>query len=535
MKLSAVHPDEVLKIINELSNSSAFGMDEIDTYIIKLIRDEITPAITHIINLSLSNGEFPDAWKVSKVVPLYKKDDVLNLNNYRPIAIIPIMSKILERAMYNQLIKHFSENALLNPSHHAYRKNHSTATAMIELLDSWVQGVDSHQMVGVCFLDMSAAFDCVDHGILLQKLSLYGCSETINKWFSSYLSGRRQGVCINGTMSKLLPVVTGVPQGSILGPLLYTIYTNELPAVINGSHEPNQKIRDSICCYADDTTMTTISTDHTNLTEKLTANYNDISNFLIDNRLKLNDDKSHLMVITSSQTRAKSQSSNLVKIKTPLENIKPAPNHKLLGCIIQDDLKWTEQIRDNDESLIKSLNCRLNALKRISKISDFKTRKMIGNGIFNSKLIYMISIWSGCSKELINSLQIIQNRAARIITGNDWSVSKEENLSQAGWLSVNQLAHYHNILIIQQVIENRTPRNLYEMYNWNYQYQTRQAVSNALKPNGTPRLELTKKSFRWRAIEYYNKLPISITSISERSSFKIKLKIWLQDNVPFKA
>ena len=164
-------------------------MDEIDTYIIKLIRDEITPAIYHITNLSLSNGEFPDAWKVSKVVPLYKKDDVLNPNNYRPIAIIPIMSKILERAMYNQLIKHFSENALLNPSHHAYRKNHSTATAMIELLDSWVQGVDSHQMVGVCFLDMSAAFDCVDHGILLQKLSLYGCSETINKWFSSYLSG----------------------------------------------------------------------------------------------------------------------------------------------------------------------------------------------------------------------------------------------------------------------------------------------------------------------------------------------------------
>ena len=215
MEFSAVHPDEVSKIITELTNSAAFGTDNIDTYIVKLLKEEMTPAITHVINLSIKTGEFPESWKVSKVIPIHKKDDILNPTNYRPISIIPIMSKIMERVVYNQLIRYLSENMLINPSQHAYRPNRSTATAVIEMIDYWAKALDSNNMVGVCLLDMSAAFDCVDHSILLQKLSLYGCSEGVIRWFSSYLSGRRQGVCINGAMSKLLKVKFGVPQGSI--------------------------------------------------------------------------------------------------------------------------------------------------------------------------------------------------------------------------------------------------------------------------------------------------------------------------------
>ena len=212
-----------------------------------------------------------------------------------------------------------------------------------------------------------------------------------------------------------------------MGPLLYTLYTNELPSLIKSIRQVDnledslqkEQGEDHVCCFADDTTMSSLSTHHRDLTTKMTKNYNDISKFMVDNRLKLNNDKSHLLVINSSKRRATANSSNLVEIKTPSESIRPTTNQRLLGCWIQDDLKWTEHIRDNEESLIRSLNKRLNAQKIISKISDFKTRKFIAEGIFMSKLVYMISVWSGCTKELLSSIQTIQNRAAKALTRNN--------------------------------------------------------------------------------------------------------------------
>ena len=155
------------KIISSLSNSSAFGMDQIETSVIKLIKAEILPSLTHIINLSISSGKFPTDWKKSKVVPLHKKEDPLNPKNYRPVAIIPILSKVLERVIFNQMIEYRNVNNLLHPNHHAYRTQHNTTTALIQMYDGWLQAVESDQLAGVCMLDMSAAFDLVDHNLLI--------------------------------------------------------------------------------------------------------------------------------------------------------------------------------------------------------------------------------------------------------------------------------------------------------------------------------------------------------------------------------
>ena len=144
--LSAVHPNEIMEIISKLSNSSSFGLDNIDSYVIKLIKNEITPAITHIINLSIMTKQFPETWKNSKIVPIFKKDDPLNSQNYRPIALIPIMAKILEKIVAKQILKFLSENSLINPCHHAYRPQHNTTTAMIQMIDEWTQAIDSRQM-----------------------------------------------------------------------------------------------------------------------------------------------------------------------------------------------------------------------------------------------------------------------------------------------------------------------------------------------------------------------------------------------------
>ena len=233
LALNSVHPDDVEKIISDLSNSSSFGLDQIDTYTIKLIKMEILPAITHILNLSITSREFPSLWKKAKIVPLHKKDDLLNPKNYRPVAIIPIFSKILERVIFNQIIKYMTDNNLLHPNHHAYRAGHNTTTALIQMYDVWLKSLEDGELAGVCFLDMSAAFDIVDHPLLIKKLELYGFESSMVMWITSYLTDRSQCVSIDGCLSRLLTVRHGVPQGSILGPLLYTIFTNELPEIIH--------------------------------------------------------------------------------------------------------------------------------------------------------------------------------------------------------------------------------------------------------------------------------------------------------------
>ena len=217
--LQPVHPDEISKLIKELKNTTAVGLDTIDTGIIKLIHAEIVPALTHIVNLSISSRKFPDFWKSTKIIPLHKKGDKLNPRNYRPVAIIPIFSKILERVVFSQIIRYLSENQLLHPNHHSYRKNHNTTTALIQMYDSWVKAVDDGEISGVCLLDMSAAFDIVDHGLLLQKLRLYGFDSSALAWVESYLTDRRQCVSIDSCLSSMLQTDTGVPQGSILEPM----------------------------------------------------------------------------------------------------------------------------------------------------------------------------------------------------------------------------------------------------------------------------------------------------------------------------
>ena len=230
-------------------------------------------------------------------------------------------------------------------------------------------------MSGACFLDMSAAFDVVDHELLLEKLTLYGLDENSIVWVKSYLSGRSQSVIVEGTLSRLLMVNNGVPQGSILGPLFYTLFTNELPEIIHddplhlatqgGATEqtwPAYKVTSeengAICCYADDTTLSISDPDPNILSAKLTAKYQVISKFMLNNRLRLNDDKTHLLVMGNCQNRAQ------ISIITQTEVISPSPCEKLLGCWISRNMSWTEYIRENKDNLIKSLNMRLGAIKK---------------------------------------------------------------------------------------------------------------------------------------------------------------------------
>ena len=301
--------------------------------------------------------------------------------------------------MFLQLVSYMDTNKFYNPSHHAYRSFHSTTTAMIQMYTTWLEALEDGDMAGVCMIDMSAAFDVVDTELLLEKLKLYGFDRNAIQWIWSYLTYRSQAVYIEGSLSSLLPLEAGVPQGSILGPIFYTIFTNELPQVV---HESNCPLREEggaglftiqcqecggVCCYADDSTYSVRGEDQGELSDKLTHKYNVMAEFLTANKLKVNDDKTHLLVMSTRQKRQSRDTSNIT-INTPTATITPSVVERLLGAQVHQDMHWKEHILDNKEALLKSLTTRATAIMKISKLSSFKTRKMIANGIFMSNLIY---------------------------------------------------------------------------------------------------------------------------------------------------
>ena len=537
--LACVHPDTVKKILLGLKNSKSSGVDNVDTYIIKLISHDILPVITHIVNLSIQQAKFPSMYKVAKVIPLFKKGDPLLAKNYRPVAILCILSKVIERVVFMQIVDYMSKNDLFHPNHHGFRANHSTTTAMIQMYDTWVQAVDRGELVGVCMLDMSAAFDVVDHDILLRKLKLYGFDDQSYNWMRDYLTGRTQAVYIDGSLSPFLPVNVGVPQGSILGPLCYVLYTNDLPETVldTRSHVHWTKLSThceecgGLCCFADDSTYSVSSHSQDDLQHKLNTRYNILSSYMGNNKLKLNDDKTHLLIMTTNQKR---RILNVgIKVDTPTEQIGPIKSEKLLGVEIQDDLKWSSYILHSEKSLIKQLSTRLNALRLISYVASFKVRLMVANGIFASKLIFQICLWGGTEEYLLSALQVAQNKAARFVTRNDRYTSVHELLRQCGWLSVKQLVFYHSVILIFKTIQTKYPRYIYSKLASQFPYNTRLAQTDSVRmgTNFRSKLELTEKSFMNRATISYNLLPQELRAVSKIETFKIKLKQWVKEHV----
>ena len=407
-QLQPVHPELVDKIIRNLKNSKSCGLHHVDTSILKLAREELTPAITQIVNLSITNAVFPTPYKRSKIAPLYKsKGDKLEPSSYRPVALLPVISKILERVVYLQIVEYMDKYDYFHPNHHGFRASHSTTTALLQMYDLWMESVDRQEIAGIALVNMSAAFDCVDSDILLSKLELYGFSRHTRQWIWSYMTDRTQVVSIDGSISSALRVNTGVPQGSILGPLFYVLYTNELPEVVHGEDCQNNKLTRIECdwtpnistncrtCgeivnYADDSSYTATNRDPEVLSQKLGDKYNAVSEFLTANKLKVNDTKTHTMMLTTSQLR-RSRGID-VRVQVGTENQELSQVERLLGLQVNQSLKFQEHIMTNEDSVIRSLHKRVNAIKMLSKVMSFKIRLLIANGIFMSKLIYVIPV-----------------------------------------------------------------------------------------------------------------------------------------------
>ena len=484
-----VHPDQIDEIITNLKQSKSCGLDNIDTYIIKLAKHELVPVITHVVNLSICQPMFPCQWKTAKTIPLHKKDEKIYAKNYRPVSLLPIFSKILERAVFSQIVEYMEKNNLLHPSHHGFRAKHNTSTALLQMFDTWLEAFDNDDITAVVMVDLSAAFDVVDHLILLEKLEVYGFEMKEILWMQSYLTGRKQQVYVDGALSEPLDLEAGVPQGSILGPLLYIIFTNDLPEVVHGHLAANNSFFNmncnscgSICSFADDSTYSKSSKDVVKLKDDISEKFKDISNYMARNKLVLNSDKTHLLVMTSSQMHKKYDNFGIT-LDTGQEIIEPVEHEKLLGCHISNDFKFKNHIRENEKSMMNILSSRINALRKISHIATFKTRKMIAEGIIISNIIYVITVYGSCCEYLKTGLQIVQNTAARCVTGLGWRTPVQVLLKQCGWLSVRQMIMYHSLVLVHKVKEEGKPCYLADKLSISFNYRTRLASTNGIRKN----------------------------------------------------
>ena len=537
LRFEQVHPEQVLEIVQKLKNSKATGLDDIDTSTLKLVIHDILPALTHIINLSLSSLTFPKSWKLSKIIPLLKKGDPLNPQNYRPVALLSVLSKVLERVIFKQIVKYIEENSLLHPSHHGSRAGHSTSTALLEMYDNWVEGLEGGNMTGVMMIDLSAAFDLVDHPLLLQKLKLLGFDHHAVMWMWSYLTGRHQSVYVDGKFSEFQEVPVGVPQGSVLGALLYVLFVNDLPEVVHG-HGPVQDGESGpqtmfnlycgqcggVCCYVDDSTYTFSSSNPAEITETLSTQYTKLADYMRNNKLVINNDKTHLVVLGGPRHKELRQQ---VSIDTGTVGITPAETEKLLGLNIHQSMRWKEHIIGSKKSLVKILTSRLNALKMISVNATFKTRLMVANSCFMSIITYMIVVWGGTEKFIVRAVQVMQNKAARCVTKQSWFTPTRTLLLQCNWLSIEQLIVFHTALQVWSIKTNKCPHYLHSKLQPG---RTRSAAQGNLDIP-VVQTSVASKSFKVRGPLVWNQIPPEIRSCRSRETFKKKLKEWIRVNI----
>lgn len=314
---------ETILTLLQASKEKPSGVDNLDMKLLKPVADLIAQPVAHIINLSLETSICPAEWKVAKILPLPKNNrESFSDKNSRPVSVLPALSKIMERIIYDQIQSYFCKNGLNSVYQHAYKKGHSTATALTQMTDDWMKEIDDKKIVCSVLLDLSAAFDILDHRVLLNKLRCYGFERSAVAWVESYLTERKCTVYFNGSYSEQRAVSCGVPQGSSLGPLLFSIFINDFPLILDHA---------TVAGYADDLTIYTSAYTTDELTKILNKELELTEKWMLCNKLVLNRGKTKCIVLGSRHSLSKAPKLHISLGDTEIEQVTEV---RLLGIIV---------------------------------------------------------------------------------------------------------------------------------------------------------------------------------------------------------
>ena len=487
-----VSEEEVADQLKCLDTSKATGPDGISPKLLYEAGHSIVPSLTRLINMSLKSAKVPSMWKEANVIPLYKKGDKASVNNYRPVSLLSCVSKILERIVFKHVYNLIRDNNLLSPDQSGFQTGDSTCNQLSFLYHTFCQALDQKKDVRVIFCDISKAFDRVWHEGLIHKLKTFGIHGNLLKWFKNYLSDRHQKVIIRGQSSEAGLIKAGVPQGSVLGPLLFLIYINDI----------TQVTRSKMKLFADDTSLY-VEFDNPNAAANI-----------LNVDLQSIQDWANQWLVAFSQPKTKAMTCSYKKRVNP--NVKfgdttliDVEHHKHLGLILSNNLTWSAHIT----SILDGVSAMSDVLKRLKYDLDRRTLETIYFSFIRPKLEYASFIWDNCSQQNAGELETFQLGIARTVTGARKGTSHQALYRETGWPTLAERRTANKLKNFIKIMSGEAPQYLRDIIPDNI---------GALRPESRyadnyqqfkVRTETFNKSFFPSVIRLWNGLPAENRSL----------------------
>lgn len=506
-KLSIIDPStdsEILKIINDLDSNCSTGLDGINTKVIKCIKFVIVSNFTKCFNKLIINGEFPDTLKIAKVTPIYKSGQKTDPGNYRPISVLPVLSKILEKILHKRLETYLQSINYISSQQYGFRPKSNTLTATIDLVTKIKYNIDNKNIVLGIFIDLKKAFDTVSHKLLLKKLENIGITGNALKIFASYLANRSQVVRIENYQSDALPITCGVPQGSILGPLLFLTYINNIHEIGLHGH---------ITLYADDTCLFYFGSSVQNIISQAQSDLNSLFSWFQYNLLTINISKTcYIIFKAKNKTIPPHDSLKINNIPLQQKNAE-----KYLGLRMDSQLTWKSQI----EHIKNKLSSLLGSLRHMVRCIPRRLRYTIYNALVKPHLLYLIEVWGSAAKTKLAEIQVAQNKIIKMLFHYPYLTPTKKIYTETKLMNIKQLYIYNICIFIRKTINKSIHTNVTFTKIKQVSKRSTRRASFIVLPK--VRTNYGKKMVTFGGAQLYNKIPSNIKNVNSLNTFKSRL------------